>query len=331
MPTYKVLNKQEYSKGKFSIVPIRMEDRYLLMKWRNDQIYHLRQKKYITKKEQDKYYQTVVNSLFEKPEPDQILFSYLLNSRCIGFGGLVHINYEDKNSEISFIINTELEEEEFEYHWCIFLELIEQVAFYELGLYKIFTYAYDLRPRLYQALEKSGFQREAILISHLYYKNKYYNIIIHSKINNKTVLRNVKYFDCLTLFNWANNPAVRLNSLNNNFIKLEDHKIWLQEKLESPNCYYYLMIDNGNNIGSVRFDVDKDKDALISYLVDPLYQGKGYGEKILKMGVEKLRNERKINKLIGYVKPNNTASIKIFNNLGFKEVGNNCGVLKFEK
>ena len=34
----------------FSIVPIRMEDRYDIMKWRNEQIYHLRQNKPLPKR-----------------------------------------------------------------------------------------------------------------------------------------------------------------------------------------------------------------------------------------------------------------------------------------
>ena len=328
---YKCLDRQVYSCGDYSLAPIRYEDRYSIMNWRNEQIYHLRQKNKITKLEQDSYFQTVINPLFENPYPDQILFSYLYNKNCVGYGGLVHINYEDKNSELSFIIDTNMEKEGFEYHWGIFLELIEQVAFYELGLYKIFTYAYDLRPRLYDILEKKGYKREATLLDHLYYNNEYFNIIIHTKLNKELVLRNVKYFDCLTLFDWANNPYVRLNSFNKNKIKLEEHSVWLQGRLGSKNCNYYLLMDNGNNIGSIRFDIDKDSNALINYLVDPLYHGGGYGKKILKLGLEKVKRERRINKFIGFVKHNNIASIKIFNNLGFIEVGNNEGVLKFER
>ena len=301
------------------------------MGWRNEQMYHLRQKNILSKKDQDIYFNTIVASLFENTKPEQILFSYLYNKECIGYGGLVHINWDDKNSEISFLIKTSLEAEGFELHWSKFLALIERVAVQELGFYKIFTYAYDLRPRLYAVLEKSGFKKEATLVNHMYYDASYHDIIIHSKINKKPMLRKVKYFDCLTLFNWANDPTVRLNSFNKNDIKLEEHKIWLQKRLDSQNCNYYLLMDNGHNTGSIRFDIDKDNNALINYLVDPLYHGKGYGKKILTLGIEKLRRERHINKLIGFVKHNNIASIKIFNNLGFKEVGNYDGVLKFER
>ena len=43
MQSYKVLNNQVFKSGVFSIVPIRFEDRIDIMKWRNEQIYHLRQ------------------------------------------------------------------------------------------------------------------------------------------------------------------------------------------------------------------------------------------------------------------------------------------------
>ena len=44
-----------------------------------------------------------------------VLFNYLHNGKCIGYGGLVHINWIDKNAEVSFIMDTELEENYFEF------------------------------------------------------------------------------------------------------------------------------------------------------------------------------------------------------------------------
>ena len=45
----------------------------------------------------------------------------------------------------------------------LFLDLLEQVAFNELGLYKIFTYAFDLRPSLYLIFEEVGYIKEGAL------------------------------------------------------------------------------------------------------------------------------------------------------------------------
>src|SRR5690554_3915328 len=140
-----------------------MEDRFAIMKWRNEQIYHLRQSKPLTEEDQDRYFNEVVLQLFQQEYPENMLFSYLEGDKCIGYGGLVHISWTDKNAEISFIMDTVLEDGFFEFHWRTYLSLIEQVAFEQLGLHKIFTYAFDIRPHLYSVLEISGYRKEAVL------------------------------------------------------------------------------------------------------------------------------------------------------------------------
>jgi RimJ/RimL family protein N-acetyltransferase len=185
MNSYKALNKQSFSNGNYSIVPIRMEDKLDIMKWRNDQIYHLRQNKPLTEEDQVRYFEAVVKRLFEEQQPNQLLFSYLEGDKCIGYGGLVHINWIDKNAEISFIMNTELEKEYFQLHWVTYLGLIEQLAFEELGLHKIFIYAFDLRPHLYSAVEVAGFAKEAVFKEHCFFQGEYKDVVIHSKIYKK--------------------------------------------------------------------------------------------------------------------------------------------------
>ena len=185
MKSYKVLNKQVFNLGVFSIVPIRFTDRLKILKWRNEQIYHLRQNKIITETDQDFYFKNVVNKLFDKEKPDQILFSYLKNDKCIGYGGLVHINWIDKNSEISFIMDTKLEKQSFQTHWNIFLSLIEKIGFEELKMHKLYVYAFDLRPHLYTALEESNYFKDAVLNQHSFFENKYLDVFIYSKINSK--------------------------------------------------------------------------------------------------------------------------------------------------
>lgn len=182
---YKSLSKSDFTKGKFSIVPIRYCDRYEIMKWRNNQMYHLRQTKPLTRVEQDHYFDNIISKDFSQISPDQILFSFLLGKKCIGYGGLVHINWIDKNAEISFVINTEMQEDNFHNFWTNYLVLVEKVAFEELQFHKIFTYAFDLRPHLYEVLENSGFTEDARIKEHFLFDNKYLDVVIHSKINNR--------------------------------------------------------------------------------------------------------------------------------------------------
>lgn len=183
MNRYKSLKSQVFEKENYKIVPIRYEDRFDIMNWRNEQMYHLRQNSLLTSNEQELYFKKVVNKLFEKETPNQILFSYLKDDKCIGYGGLVHINWIDKNAEISFVMETILEREQFSRHWENYLSLLELVAFNDLNLYKIYTYAFDIRPKLYPVLEKMGFKEEARLRKHCFIENNYLDVMIHSKFN----------------------------------------------------------------------------------------------------------------------------------------------------
>ncbi len=180
MPAYRCLNKQEFSRGAYSLVPLRYEDRFAIMRWRNQQIYHLRQSSPLTEEDQQHYFDQVVAGLFAQERPGQVLFSYLENGRCIGYGGLVHINWTDRHAEVSFVMETEREEKEFALHWTQYLELLREVAFSQLKLHKLFTYAFDLRPHLYPVLEACGFVREATLKEHCLFEGSYKDVVIHS-------------------------------------------------------------------------------------------------------------------------------------------------------
>ena len=181
MNTYKVLRRQVFSEGEYSLVPLRFKDRMDILKWRNEQIYHLRQSKLLTEDDQKNYFNNIVAKLFNNEQPSQLLFSFLRGETCIGYGGLVHINWIDKNAEVSFLMNTELEKKSFSMHWQIFIGLIEQVAFKDVKMYKIFTYAIDLRPKLYKVLEEANWLKEAVLKSHVCLNEGFKDIIIHSK------------------------------------------------------------------------------------------------------------------------------------------------------
>ncbi|MBZ9729075.1 GNAT family N-acetyltransferase [Salegentibacter sp. JZCK2] len=332
MKNYRILNKQQFSLGNYAIVPIRSKDRYDIMKWRNEQMYHLRQNEPLTREKQDSYFDKVVARLFEEEKPEQLLFSYLEGEKCIGYGGLVHINWIDKNAEISFIMNTELEKEFFEFHWEIILDLLEEVAFKELKLHKIFTYAFDLRPRLYTALKKSGFGLNAELKEHCFFDDRFISVKIHSKINREKEIRDIQVADLYVTYGWANDPNVRKFSFNKNKITLKEHASWFFSTLENSNSEYYMLEVNGNAAGSIRFDIEKDHIAKINYLLDPNFTGKGLGTYLLENGIKFLqKNRTSVQKVYGYVLEKNLASVRIFEKLSFRNVADNPSEFKFEK
>jgi RimJ/RimL family protein N-acetyltransferase len=331
MRYYKILDQQTFTKGIYSIVPIRHEDRYHIMRWRNEQIYHLRQSKPLTSEDQDNYFDGAVKDLFEKEKPEQILFSYLENEKCIGYGGLVHINWKDRNAEISFIMDTSLEADYFSLHWHNWIAIISEVAFKQLGLHKIYTWAFDLRPHLYLALESAGMKKEAVLKEQCCYNGKYLDVVIHSITPKGIFLRPLVQEDREITYHWATDPEIRKFSFSRDKITFEQHLQWLESKRTDPDCFYYIFIIDGNEAGSIRFDVS-DHQAVISYLLAPDFHGKGYGTKLLELGMKTLLDDNdKVKVFLGKVIKENKASVYIFNKLGYLIKEEKESVLTFEK
>lgn len=316
MNSYKILKKQIFSNGIYSLVPIRMEDRFDIMQWRNDQIYHLRQNKSLTNEDQNNYFNKIISKLFEQDYPQQILFSYLEGEKCIGYGGLVHINWLDKNAEISFIINTKLEEEGFEKHWGIYLDLLQQIAFQDLKLHKIYTYAFDLRPQLYKVLEVKGFVKEAALKDHCLIDGEFKNVVIHSKIFPNISFRRITFEDKEQIFNWSNDPITRLQSFNNELISFQEHSEWFNMKLSDKNAYYFIGSVNNIDAALIRFD-EKDGYAIIGINISPDFRGQKLAHLFLRNGTLLFLKIKNI-QIKAYIKKDNIASLKSFEKAGFK-------------
>lgn len=160
---------------------LRREDLFLIMKWRNSQKEVLRQDNILTKKIQLRYYQNFILPSYNSINPKIILFSYLLDNKCIGYGGLTNINWYAKRAEVSFLLNpknaknSKLYATEFD----IFLKLLKYVSFKELKLNRLFTETYDIRPIHIKTLLKNGFKYEGRMKQHILIKNNYFDSLIH--------------------------------------------------------------------------------------------------------------------------------------------------------
>lgn len=182
---YKVLRKQVISFEDYELKPISFDDREPIRKWRNDQVDVLRQKSTLSADNQRAYFQNVILKLFEKDYPEQLIFSFFKNEELIGYGGLVHISWEDKRGEVSFLLETTRNNDLplFQTEYAIFLNLIKQIAFQDLAFNKITTEAFDLRDYVIETLESNGFVLEGRLKHHNFINGKWYDSLLHSCFN----------------------------------------------------------------------------------------------------------------------------------------------------
>lgn len=321
MPSYVCLKQQEQHLGGYSIVPLRYEDRFLIMKWRNEQIYHLRQSRPLTEDDQQRYFDNVVSKLYDNPKPEQILFSYLKEGACIGYGGLVHINWIDRNAEISFIMDTSLEAAHFAEHWSNYLTMLKEVAFTELNLHKIYTYAFDLRPHLYTMLEANGYTREATLKEHCLFNGVYKDVVLHALWNDRYDI--INYVDCTPeqqreILALRNRDDVRKWMVNTEIILEENHFKFVESLKGNLNRLYFAIYKEGRLMGTYNLTNEGNGVWDRGIIANPDMQGTGQTEKWERQILGNL-SQYAIQAVSAKVKPDNMRSISYHEKIGFKE------------
>jgi len=189
MGLYKCLGKNIFLFQNYSLVPLRKQDIQIIRNWRNEQMRVLRQKKKLTKKDQVDYYEKVIKKIFNKKKPNLILFSFLLENICVGYGGLTNIDWVAKKSEVSFLLDTARLKDKKTYRkdFRVFLNFILDLAFSELKLYKLVTETYDIRPPHVNVLESVGFRLEDRLKHQVFVKGKYVDSLHHGYLRKNYV------------------------------------------------------------------------------------------------------------------------------------------------
>lgn len=121
--------------------------------------------------------------------------------------------------------------------------------------------------------------------------------------------------DAQLLFEWVNEPVVRMNSFSQEEITFENHLKWLKKKLSSTETRIMILMIGSVPVGQVRIDYE-ELNWIIDYSIDKNHRGNGYGKTIIDL----LINQFQPYVFIAKVKNENIASRKVFLSLGFKEI-----------
>jgi RimJ/RimL family protein N-acetyltransferase len=182
---YTCLDVDAIAQADRKLVPLRKIDLASVMQWRNAQLKVLRQRELLTPELQERYYQGVILPSYAEKKPRQILFSYLHMEELIGYGGLVHIAWEDRRAEVSFLVAPERAADSSIYSqdFSLYLSLIKQAAFQHLGFTRLFTETYDIRTEHVNILESSGFRLEGRLKAHVWIDGQPIDSLMHGCVN----------------------------------------------------------------------------------------------------------------------------------------------------
>jgi RimJ/RimL family protein N-acetyltransferase len=188
---YKILKNIKYKNGDYNLAPFRSQDIYKIKDWRNNQINVLRQKIELTDEDQKHYYHNVIKQTFNNPIPQQMLFSFLLRSKCIGYGGLTNIDWESRRAELTFLLDDKRATNNSIYRqdFSIFISFIKQLVFDDLKFNRIFTETFDIRPLHISILELNGFVLEGRMRQHIVINGEFFDSLLHGFIKEQYVTK----------------------------------------------------------------------------------------------------------------------------------------------
>jgi UDP-2,4-diacetamido-2,4,6-trideoxy-beta-L-altropyranose hydrolase len=143
-------------------------------------------------------------------------------------------------------------------------------------------------------------------------------------------IRKATIKDSLLYWHWANDSVVRENSLNQQVIELKNHKAWFKKRLNNTNTTLFLIESDHHPIGQVRFDC-LSSNCTINYSLAKQFRKFNLGMIILSKAIDCLGRNHTFT-LIGKIRGNNKASIKVFERLGFSEIADKkkCDIHHFE-
>ena len=116
-----------------------------------------------------------------------------------------------------------------------------------------------------------------------------------------------------------NDPAVRNSAFNSAPIRWEDHSDWFARKLREPESNLLVLEASGLPVGQIRFESNGSR-ARISYSLDALVRGRGWGRRLVGLGVSYMRRLGVL-RFAADVKPANAPSCAVFSRLSFEEIG----------
>ena len=128
--------------------------------------------------------------------------------------------------------------------------------------------------------------------------------------------------DSATVFAWRNDEATRIASVSHDVVEWADHETWYDAALADPQRYLYLALEGDDRAGLVRFDVAPEGSAEVSINLNPDFRGRGLARPILAAAIDAFRGEGAgALELTATIRPENVASIKTFESMGFVSSG----------
>ena len=139
---------------------------------------------------------------------------------------------------------------------------------------------------------------------------------------NNVSLRKLKLEDAKLIFEWRNDETIIRLSSSQKKVSWQEHQQWIKNSIQNPIRTVFIIKNNEEPVGQVRFDKENDNDNFASISIYLLSQNtkKGIGKRALQLACQKyFEEENSIKEIFAFVRNENKISQKFFLKGNFKE------------
>lgn len=121
------------------------------------------------------------------------------------------------------------------------------------------------------------------------------------------------------VFRWRNDPFILGHGSSQREVQWEEHKQWFENTIFGESRKTFIVLNQGDPIGQVRFDRQDEQTAVVSVYLLQAFTGRGLGVQAIRMGCDAIFESWVIDRIVACVREDNLASRSAFLKAGFQE------------
>ncbi|MEZ4792891.1 MAG: UDP-2,4-diacetamido-2,4,6-trideoxy-beta-L-altropyranose hydrolase [Gelidibacter sp.] len=195
----------------------------------------------------------------------------------------------------------------------IYKALLKEGAIYGCGDLAYFT-SEDFREHVETLLAQNHFDAYLKAQQRLF-DGQSPNRFIHLLNTLFITFRKATEDDVMLVYDWSNDPMVRQNSYDSKPIVLEHHKAWFSSKIKDGKTLFLIALYDHQPAGIVRYEIGKEH-SVVGVLVAENFRGRKLSATLLSESAKHYFKQNNL-PIFAYIKEENKASIKAFENAGY--------------
>lgn len=134
------------------------------------------------------------------------------------------------------------------------------------------------------------------------------------------ILRSVTFEDAKQIFDWRNDPWIVSLSASQRTVSWDEHVRWFTKVINNnQHLLFIIESENGDAMGSVRFDRTNNFQAAITIYILYPFVGRGFGTLALKNGSRLAFCQwSELRSIHAFIRNDNLRSLRTFSKAGFK-------------